>query len=32
MSLRSIFKKHSVRSDDRWFAMMQQAALFRAVQ
>ena len=30
MILRALFKKH--RADERWFAMMEQAMLFRPIQ
>lgn len=32
MILRMIFGKHCDRTDERWFAMMQEAMLFHPVQ
>ena len=32
MILRALFKKHRDRGDERWFAMMEQAMLFRPIQ
>lgn len=32
MILRALFKKHRDRADERWFAMMEQAMLFRPIQ
>ena len=32
MILRALFKKHRDRVDERWFAMMEQAMLFRPIQ
>ena len=32
MILRALFKKHRDRADVRWFAMMEQAMLFRPIQ
>ena len=32
MILRTLFKKHRDRADERWFAMMEQAMLFRPIQ
>ena len=32
MILRALFKKNRDRADARWFAMMEQAMLFRPIQ